>query len=594
MADARERLWLWKDRLNACASAYEEQRGKMDMRERLYLGTKEIRPAEGEGGAKPASHVRNVVSELIEAQVNSAIPQPKVTARRKEDEGLARIIEDMLRNELDRLPFEQMNDMQERTCLIQGGTVFLVNWDNGVVSGKSYGDVCVSDIHPKCVVPQEGMTADIEDMDYIFLQIPQTKQYIQRRYGVSVLWEEEEEPELKSAAGAIAAEELVTQNIAYFRNDDGGIGIFSWVGDTVLDDMESYQSRKVKLCESCGAVAQTEKCRVCSGGVRESIQEEETLYKDILRSDGSVIPAVSRYVDEQGREAVRRTKIPYYVPDIFPLVLRKNVSVFGQFLGDSDVDKIADQQNTIKKLSTKILEKLLKGGSYVTLPGGVNIDKSDRELKIINLKNPADKAMIDVINIQPNISGDMAMLHQTYEEARQMVGITDSFQGRADKTATSGVAKEFAAQQSAGRLESKKVQKQAAYARLFEVMFKFKLAYTDEPRSVVSTDNRGNRKYETFNRYDFLRQDEYGKWYWNDQFLFACDTAAALATNREALWQEARLNFQQGAYGPVNMPETLALFWARMEQLSYPGAGDTKKYFEAKAGREDEMSEMQS
>ena len=35
----------------------------------------------------------------------------------------------------------------------------------------------------------------------------------------------------------------------------------------------------------------------------------------------------------------------------------------------------------------------------------------------------------------------MVYLSQVYEEARQIIGITDSFQGRTDPTATSGKAK---------------------------------------------------------------------------------------------------------------------------------------------------------
>ena len=111
-------------------------------------------------------------------------------------------------------------------------------------------------------------------------------------------------------------------------------------------------------------------------------------------------------------------------------------------------------------------------------------------------------------------------------------------------------------------------------------MFKFKLAYTDEPRPVVSKDINGKAQYDTFNRYDFLEQDEAGEWYWNDQFLFACDTSAPLANNREAMWQETRMNFQTGAYGDPTNIKTLILFWNKMDILHYPGAGETKRFLE--------------
>lgn len=609
---AKRSLVEWQDLLRHNQDKYNASLKKMDERENLYAGTKKIKGVAGTTvtNVKSATHVRNVVAELVEAQINSAIPQPKVTAKRQQDETKAKLIEDMIRNELDRLPFEMMNDMQERTCIIQGGSLFLVEWDHTAGGVGQIGDITVTDLHPKKVIPQDGVFSDIEDMDYIFITVPQTKQYIKHRYGIDVSWERESNPEIKGAGYDDYADDLVTQNIAYYRNDNGGIGLFSWVNDTVLEDLEDYQMRRIKRCDKCGMVVTGEKCSYC--GSKKLTQREEAfeeVLEDIEKSDGERIPAFSVMKDENGfpvsetvrdafGNAVQRpveesTKIPYYTPGIYPIVLRKNVSLFGQFMGDSDVDKIADQQNTIKKLSTKINEKLLKGGSYVTMPAGAAFDKSDRELKIINLTNPADKQMIDVYNIQPDISGDMAYMAQIYEEARQTIGITDSFQGRRDATATSGKAKEFAAAQSAGRLESKKIMKDAAYARLFEIIFKFKLAYADEPRPVVSTDNQGNVKYEMFNRYDFLEQDESGEWYWNDQFLFSCDASATLANNREAMWQETRMNYQQGAFGDPASLDTLILFWTKMEQLHYPGAGDTRTWFEQKLQEQKLMQQQQ-
>ena len=213
-------------------------------------------------------------------------------------------------------------------------------------------------------------------------------------------------------------------------------------------------------------------------------------------------------------------------------------------------------------------------------------------MKVIRPGNAATKALIDVYDLQGNVEQDMVYLSQVYEEARQIIGITDSFQGRTDRTATSGKAKEFAAAQSAGRLESKRVMKDAAYAALFEAMFKFKLAYTDEPRPVVSNDIHGNAQYETFNRYDFLEQDAAGKWCWNDQFLFSCDTSAPLASNREAMWQETRMNLQTGAFGDPAQIQTLILFWTKMELLHYPGAGETRAYLEEELHKQQLQQQM--
>lgn len=210
----KSKLRLWQERLKANETAYAAETARMDQREALYTGTKTLRPMVPEDAKTTAAHVRNICAELIEAQADSSIPQPKVTARRRRDEGKAKLIEDMLRNELDRMPFEQLNDIMGRTVPIQGGAAFLVEWDNTQRTHFTVGELAVSALHPKQIIPQDGVYTGVEDMDYILLKIPQTKEYIQRRYGVDLHDEREQEPEIKSAGGA-AAEDLVTQYIAY-------------------------------------------------------------------------------------------------------------------------------------------------------------------------------------------------------------------------------------------------------------------------------------------------------------------------------------------------------------------------------------------
>ena len=574
-----DNLALWQARLQRNESAYSHRLAAMDERERIYKGSRKIDKRVIGDYTDEAAHVRNLTAEIIEAQVNSSIPQPKVTAMRQEDEYKAKLIEDMLRNELNRLPMEQLNDQQERTVPIQGGGMFLVEWDNTQRSHTTVGELVVSLLHPKQVIPQDGVYTSIEDMDYIILKMPQTKEYIKRRYGVDVKTETEQEPDVKSEANQSPADDMVTQYIAYYRNSKGGIGLYSWVCDTELEDIDDYQARRVKRCKQCGEAKPLEGnvCPKC--GAKEwtsEMQEYETLTQPVVQSDGNVI--MPYYVMADG--SMIPTMIPSYKPDIYPIVLQQNVSIFGEFLGDSDVDKIKDQQNTANRIETKIVEKLVKSGSYLVLPDEAVIRADAEDMKVIRPGSAASAQLISVKDMEGNITQDLTYLAQVYEEARQIIGITDSFQGRKDSTATSGVAKEFSAAQAAGRLESKRVMKDAAYAQLFEAMFKFKLAYADEPRPVTSRDLQGNTVYEEFNRYDFLEQDVTGEWYWNDQFLFSCDTSTPLANNREAMWRETRENFQTGAFGDPTDVRTIILLWTKMELLHYPGAADTKAFLE--------------
>ena len=236
---------------------------------------------------------------------------------------------------------------------------------------------------------------------------------------------------------------------------------------------------------------------------------------------------------------------------------------------------------------------MLGGGSFTTMPmTGITI-VDDKDNRIVKVDRVDKLQMIKTFNTQVDINMDLALRSQIYEEARQTIGITDSMQGRKDPTATSAVAKEFSAQQAAGRLESKRVMKRAMYQDLFEVIFKFFLAYCEEPRWLHKSDENGQTKYLVFDRHDFLYQDEAGEWKYNTDFLFSCDSAAPLATDRQALWKEARMNFQQGAMGPVNEISSLLRFWTQMEKLHYPMASDMRSSFEEEMARQQEAAQQQ-
>ena len=591
--DNQAQLDYWRSWIDRNETALGAAAAKMDEREALYRGEqRSIEPltpkdTKRNGQWRKVTHLRNIIAENIESEVSSTIPQPKVTARRKSDEWRAKILEDMLRNELDRLPMETINDQMERTVPIQGGAYWLVEWDNSKRTHSTVGDVTVSYLHPKQVIPQDGIFGSVEDMDAIGLKLPQTRAYIRRVYGKDID-EGEEEPEIRGLNGDTdSAEELVTQYVIYFRNEHGGIGKFSWAGNVILEDMEDFEARRVRKCRNCGEIIadpEAGSCPVCGTDTfREGEEEAEDIFSAITTRNGTKIPGATSVLDEMGLPLMKPTRLPYYKPDVFPIFLQKNVSVFGKLLGDSDVDKIADQQNTVNRMETKIIDRFIKAGTRITLPDRADfrVDPEDGEKWYVG--NAADAGLIRVYQFSGDLGQEMQYLAQVYEEARQALGITDSFQGRRDPTAQSGVARQFAAAQSAGRLESKRVMKEAAYAEIFKRIVMLKVAYADEPRPVVATDNRGSTRYEEFNRYDFYEKDERGEWHCildDDRFLFSCDTSSPLANNREQMWQDTTQMFSMGAFGPVNSIDTLILYWTKMELLHYPGAGDTKEYLE--------------
>ncbi len=563
----------YKKKYENARNAYSSKLTKMDEYEDLINGTKKIGTVPGKK-AKDATFVRNIVYELIEAQVDNSIPYPKVTALKERLTDNAVKLENKLRNDLDKFDFEVMNDMQERITPGQGGSLIWIEWDNFKRTHNTVGDLDIRILHPKQFIPQDGVY-EIDEMDYFFILLSQTKDYIKNRYDVDVEDEGEELPELRGK-DEDSADDKVTQIICYFKNKDGCIGRLSWVNDTLLEFLDDYQARKLRRCKKCGEVCMNKVCN-CGSKKFEMVTEEYEIIDDdlVLREekneDGSIVPTL---VLEKG------TKVKYYKPDIYPVVLRRNTSKYGSFLGESDVEVIKDMQNELKKIDTDTIEKLLTGGSFFTVPKGMKTKTTDDNFKVVEIENAAEKAMIDTYTAQADVSRNYEQGDRLYQIARNLLGITDSFQGRRDPTATSGTAKEFAAKQTAGRLESKKIMKNACYGKVFEIMAKMYIAFADEPRPVYNEDEKGNVVFEELSKYDFIDIDEAGEYYYNLDYLFATDPSGSLASSREAMWQETRMNFEKGCFGDPTDFNSLMMFWTLMATLHYPGANRIKKQLE--------------
>lgn len=584
--EANKELKRWQGKYQNAKTKYDAVLKDMEINEAYYDGSKEVYgPNKMSIAPKQAINVRNIVYELIESQVDTSVPMPKVTAIHAEDEELANRIEKFLENEVRTLGFKTMNDLQERTVPVQGGDFFLIEWDNTKGYHCTIGDIAVSTIHPRNVIPQPGVV-DVDKMDYIFTRTAQTKEYVKLRFGKDVSNEDETDAEIRDGQ---VAEDIVTVITAYYKNKDGGIGLFRWCGDVVLEDMEDYQARQIEVCEKCGKprVGREEQCEC---GSKKWKKETDATEKIAMAKTTIVIdPMTGMEVEKQD---VEEKDVEYYKPSGYPIILRKNISKDRYLLGTSDVDAIRDQQETVKKLGSKINEKLLKGGSYAVLPEGLGIELTDDELKVIRVKDPAQKALIDVITVQADCGQDRITLEENYQWAKSTLGITDSFQGKYDSSALSGTAKQYSINQAAGRLESKRVMKNAAYAKLYEMMFKFALAYADQPIPVISQNTDGSYDYAHFNRKDFLKIDDAGEPYWDDEFIFETDPTSTLMVNREAMWNQADMKLQSGAFGQLGDLRTAYLYWLEQERNDYPHAHEIKGVIEERLAEQEQQEQM--
>lgn len=652
----RGKLRKFQALLDNAVLNYKTQLEQMPERRELYAGDNTIRrPVKG-GGATETDYVNNMAAELVESQVSPDVPQPKVTALRKQDEWLASLIEDFLRLELQRLGTETMLDLSKRECPGQGGVGWHTPWDDSVRSADTVGANVLELLEPEKLIPQHGVY-EIEDMDYVFLRIPQTVGGIWRRYGVDVSQEQEEAPQLRGEDYTIS-EDGVTLNIAYYREDDGAVSKFSWVGETVVEDITDYLARRLPVCVACGAPEPDwdEELPPTTDGTRPDGREGAELPDDVIlptpRSHGGShrkracphcggtkweerpqefeeiwvpvhletpegireIPGAQvvdtgevladengvPMTDEQGNLLTRKryepTRIPWYKPKLYPVVVQRNTSAAGKFLGSSDLDKLSEQQNEMNRLTQQINEKLHQFRGVIVRPPEAKLKLGPSGIFEMVIEKPDEAAMIRAINLQLDISQDLVWKGEIYEDGRRAIGVNDAFQGRRDPTATSGIAKEFSANQAAGRMASKRVMENAAFAQIFERWFQNVLAYADEPRPVVSRDADGGNVYREFNRYYFLEYDEdSGQWRWNDRFLFGVDSSANLAGNREAMWRELLAMFQAGAMGDPKDIGTQIHLWGQLELQHYPGAAANKNYLEEKQKRmEAQAMQMQA
>lgn len=609
------RLEYWKGVIAKDKSAWEPERAKMDWREELFDGThkmKEICDADDPKKKElKCYHVRNVIAENIESMVDSRVPRPKVTALNKNDEELARTLEQLLRFYAERHHLRTLNDMAERMGPVQGGFFWMEEWDDSIMTPDGPGDVKVSIIHPKQVIPQAGVFTDVEDMDHITVMIPMTVLQVWQRYGVDVEDIMEEDPQARGQDAEVQSEDtMVTVYQLFYRNGRGGIGNLAWCGDVILTDREDYQARRLLRCKSCGAVAtyargsdpereeelkiagqmddSPRRCLWCEGTEFEEVEVDE---RAIMPGEASafmtnkgeeiVMEPAAAWLDKSGQVRYEtRGTLPYYKPDKFPIHIQKNISRFGKLLGESDVDKQEDAQNLVKRMDKKIIDRLVTAGTMISLPSEVRIQTDTNDQRVIRLDDPAKKTLIDTYQFDGNISNEVEIEARAYEQARQATGVTDSMQGRRDATATSAKAKEFSASKAEGRMESRRVMKQIAWGRMYEMIAKLYLAYADEGRRVRVEQPTGEVTYNEFNQKDFLKVDDDGTVYYEDGFLFSCDDATSIGESREAMWQEINASFAAGTLGNPQDVGTLILYWGLMEEQGYPGAGNIKKKLE--------------
>lgn len=530
---------------------------------KAYKGTLNGLNQDGTESARPMRKLRRMCYELVESTIDNSTPMPRMIARYKTDLPLVNITENYLKYEVDNILSKYVNDKIERSTYVDGTSWYKVSWNSLNRTHERSGDVRIEMRTVDQITPQPGIV-DYKKLEYIFEEQDMSITSIYDLYGRVIL------PTDRTT-------NVVTTVSCYYLNENRIVGLFMWAKASlqVICNEHDWQIRKLRTCTKCGEVVpNAEECPVCGGKhFKYKNAEKEELPQDLIKIKNPYEEGESDNPDDQMETEVfakAGTEVPFYVLRQLPFVPRPAVSSVDSIYGISQVSMTLDDQDAINKVLTKSVNKILKSGMIITKPDRAKISDKDDEVKLIGVKSLEEAQQFQAKQFVADTQNDIVMSNLLYDNGKATSGITDSFQGIKDTTATSGKAKEFAAAQSAGRIESMRVMKAAAFSGIYELILKYLLAFSDEDRAFVRVLPDGSKQQEVWNKYMFLAKDSFGKLYYRDDFNFNSDPAATLSQNRVQMWQESQAQFVQGTFGNPQDPRVLKLFWNIMDGLQYP------------------------
>lgn len=537
----------------------------LDKWRKAYKGTLNALAKDGTISKRKSRQLRKMCYEMVESKIDNSIPMPKMKAKYKTDLPLVDITENYLKYEVDGIFSKYINDKSERSTYIDGTSWYKVSWDSLNNAHNRSGNVRIDCCTVDQIVPQPGIT-DYRQLEYIF-----------ERRNVSL-------SRIYQLYGRVITPTNMNTNVVeiiscYYLNENHIVGLFTYAPHSlqVICNEENWQIRKIRTCTRCGTIIPTsEVCPTCGNKhFKYENATEEILDEDLMEIYNPY--EVGETTDEDEKDhyesrifLTKGTPIPFYQIRQLPFIPRPAISSIDSIYGMSEVQVVLDEQDAINKVLTKAVDKTLKSGSILTKPERMKLGDTDDTMKVMGVRTAEESAMIQSKQILADTSQDIAMATILYENGKSASGVTESYQGAKDSSATSGKAKQYAAAMTAGRIESLRVMKTAAFAGLYELVLKFLLAFSDEPRKFVRVLPDGSSKEECWNKYMFLDKDKHGDVYYRDDYTFDSDPAATLSQNRIQMWQETQDKFIQGAMGAPNDPRTLKLFWNIMDSLQYP------------------------
>lgn len=552
---------------------------------KAYRGILNNLNKQGEETKKISRKLDKSIFEAIESMVTVELPGPKMSAASREDLPLIRTTEDFLKYQMNNHMNQYMHQDLQKAVPVDGTAFVKISWDPFNRTYDRSGDVRLDVRTLDQIVCQPGVK-DYKNWEYIFEVRAVSISEIYDLYGVTLVNTQNDRAQASNVTGPKVTTNVTTVVSCYYLNANRIVGHFMWQLDTnvVIADEEDWMIRKVRKCKVCGTInpIQTE-CKVCGNTtfkwepvefeIADKVYEKVKLDYTVVRDEetGEVVGKEETWTSEPFIN--KEDEIPLYrlrqLP-IVPVICIKDIeSIFGLSLASL----LLDNQDMNNKLLNKISDKVLKSGVILTKPDNRKIADDDSTIKVMDVKTTDEASMIHSFNVDPNISSDIVLYQLSYQNMKNISGVQDSYLGKNDATAESGKAKQVATLQTMGRLEPSRKLIESGYAGIYELMFKFYLAFSDRKRKFIRVLPDGTETDAEWDRYMFLdRDEESGELYYRDDFKFEASTTANTANERGNMWQIFQQELTLGTLGNPTDPRTLELYWKLKDMYQFPGA----------------------
>lgn len=562
---------LWNQKFLIAKQEYESTRVKSDNVKKwreVYMGNFKQLDDQGNETEENMKALRKVAFEMVEQKVNPHIPAPKMSPRYHSDLVPVEATESLIKQEMDRMLSEETQDESEHATLIDSTCWFKVSWnpfDNTHErSGMPLVECCAIDT----VFPQPGVS-NYKKLEYIFEQRKMTLAAVNDMYNRGIR--------------SIDNNDLVDVVECYYLDQNRYVGKFAWQLDTLTvlcNDLE-WGMRRRRECSQCHAIIPDEAiCPVCGstdfkyvGVKKQKLEKPLDFVSNPYRSGETTNIANDKEVVDENQQIPIGTEIPFYLIRQLPFVPKRNVKLPNDMYGISEVKLALEPQDTINKFLNKAERKSEQAKAYVTKLKDTRINDENSEVAYVEVESYQESQAIQVKQVMADIQQDVTMAQLLYDGSKSVAGITDTDQGKQDPTARSGKAKQIQMMASMSRQAPSQTQRNISYAGVYELIFKYLLAFCDEERSFVKLLPDGSAKEEVWSKYMFLDKDKNGNYYYRDDFAWSVDDATEVTQDRASMWQLIDNDYVNGVMGQeVDPIRALHMYWQMKKQAGYPTA----------------------